>query len=749
MAINLRMASEQPSVRRAEMLLARGESVEAELMLRWLVKQHPRDAAAWNVLSVIANGTERPDKAVEYATQALALDATRAEFHFSMGRALKSMSRLDEAVRSYELALAKRPGFAEVHVSLGIALRLLGRLDAAAACHREALRLRPSFPEALSNLGNVLAERLGQQVGDSLTAEDLREAEAVQRRAVALAPGDPTSLHNLAVVLRITGRYDEAVDLFNRALALDSRRIDTCLQFGALLVEDGRLDLARRLYTQWLASQRPQPDVMLALVSCLSDLGENDEAVAWLDRLDQIAPNLPQARHARGRVEQRAPSADLDAWRVLANFRAAIETRPDYVEAVCSYLLTLCYVEPNPLRLLHEHRVRVAPVLASARESALPPLAASRAPGRLRVGFVSNDFRRHSVAYFLEGLLEARDHGRHEFFAYKSNVGGDAVTARLRPLFDHWTEVGAMSDRQVALRCRADGIDVLVDLSGLTSGNRLGAFARRAAPCQVTYLGYPATTGTDCFDFRCTDATIDPPGSDGLSSEPLLRLPGGMFCYRPGDAPAPGPLPAERRGHVTFGSFNNFSKTSARTLQLWRDVLRAVPGSYLLLKTQAFMQAAVREGIAAHFEAQGIARERIELRTFTEGVEAHLDAYGDVDIALDTFPFNGATTTCEALWMGVPVVTLAGATHPSRMGASILYAAGLSRLVAADDAGYVGIAASLANDLPALSRMRADMRAQLQASRLMDKPGFARDFQDAIDSAFAARESRDDGGTAG
>ena len=746
MSVNMTIPGKMPSVRRAEALLARGEVPDAELMLRWIVQQQPRDAAAWNLLSVIANGTARADKAIEFATRALALVPNRAEYHFSMGRALKSAQRLEEAVQAYEHALKLRPGFPEVHVSLGIALRLLGRLDAAAASYRAALRLRPDFPEALGNLGNVLAERLGRQVGDSLTAEDLREAEQVHRRAVALAPGDATPLHNLAVVLKITGRYDESAELFNRALASDSRRVDTCLQFGALLVENGRLDLARKLYTQWLVDQPRQPDVMLALVSCLADLGETGAALEWLDGVEQLLPGLPQARYERGRIEQRTLRVDLDAGSALDNFRVAIEARPDYVEAVCSYLLTLCYLEPDPVRLLQEHRARIGPVAAAALEPALPQLRARRKQGRLRIGFVSHDFRRHSVAYFIEGLLEARDRARHEVFAYKSNAGGDEVTERLRRLCDHWVEVGALSDAQLARRCRADGIDVLVDLSGLTSGTRLGAFVRRAAPCQVTYLGYPTTTGTDCFDFRFTDDTIDEQGSDAFSSEPLLRLPGGMFCYRPGDAPAVGPLPALGRGHVTFGSFNNFSKVGEPTLRLWRDVLLAVPGSHLRLKSQAFMQAVNREFVAGHFEAQGIARDRIEFQSFIQDVQAHLGGYDEVDIALDTTPFNGATTTCEALFMGVPVVTLTGATHPARMGASILGAAGLSHLVATDARGYVNIAAALAADLPQLARTRAGLRAALQASRLMDKAGFARDFEHALDAAFESCASRMDDG---
>ncbi len=722
-------------------LLGQGRVEAAEQMLLQVVASAPRDAGAWNLLSVIANGTRRPDEAIARAQRALALEPARAEFHFSFGRALKSAGRLEEAVAAYERALALRADFADAHVSLGIALRLLGRLDAATGHYRAALRIRPDSPEALSNLGNALAERLGRVNGDNLTAEDLREAERVQRRALALAPDHPDTMHNLAVVLGLAGRVDEAAALFDRALAVDGARAGTCLQLGGLLCDESRLDLARGLYTKWLAEQAPDQRVMLALATCLADLGEDDEALAWIDRVDALAPACAPAQDLRRRIEQRVFDTDIDSAHALTVFRAAIDARPDYYEAVCSCLMTACYVETDPAALLAEHRARIAPVLAAMPPMAAP-VSAPRRPGRLRVGYVSHDFKRHSVAYFLEGVLEARDRSRHEVFAYKTDAGADEVTRRLRALVDQWVECDALSDAEFAQRCRDDGIDVLVDLSGHTAGARLGVFQRRPAPCQLTYLGYPTSTGADCFDFRLSDATIDPAGSESCSSEALLRLPGGMFCYRPGATPDVAPPPALARGFVTFGSFNNFSKAGPHTLRLWRDVLHAVPGSRLRLKAGAFQRRGNRDFVARRFAALGVGAERIEFSPWQPDPQRHLAAYAEIDIALDTFPFNGATTTCEALWMGVPVVSRAGATHPSRMGASILGAAGLARQVALDDASYVAAACALAGDVAALATMRATQRARVAASRLMDGPAFARDFENAIDTAFEHCASR-------
>jgi protein O-GlcNAc transferase len=719
----------------AAALLSQGRALEAERVLLHVVEAAPGDAMAWNLLSMIANASNRPDDAVARARRAVSLDASRAEFHFSHGRALKSAGRPVEAVAAYEQALARHPDYADAHVSLGVALRLLGRLDEAAAHYRAALRIRPESPEALGNLANVLVDRLGRANGDSLTAEELREAEQVQRRAAALAPGRADPLHNLAVVLRLAGRTEEAAQLFDRALAIDGSRALTCLLLGRLLCDEGRLDLARGLYAKWLAANPPQPEVALAFAACLADLGDSGQALSWLDRVAEMEPESAPAGELRRRIELQIFDSDIDATHALAVFRAAIDARPDYYEAACSFLLTCCYVETDPAALLAEHRARTAPVLA-AWPAPQAIACAPRRPGRLRVGYVSHDFKRHSVAYFLEGLLESRDRERFEVFAYKTDAGGDAVTLRLRALADHWVACSELSDEALARRCREDGIDVLVDLSGHTAGARLGLFHRRAAPCQLTYLGYPTSTGADCFDFRLTDAAIDPPGSDRWSSEPLLRLPGGMFCYRPGVAPAVQPPPALANGAVTFGSFNNFSKAGPRTLALWRDVLAAVPGARLRLKAGTFQKRGNRDFVLRRFAMLGVDARRIEFAPWQPDPQRHLADYAGIDIALDTFPFNGATTTCEALHMGVPVVTLAGATHPSRMGLSILGAAGLAHWIARDEAGYVALASALAADVQALAVLRATQRDRLAASRLMDAPAFARDFEDAIGHAF-------------
>jgi predicted O-linked N-acetylglucosamine transferase (SPINDLY family) len=728
--------------------LARGDRSTAERTLERLLRHEPASADAYQLLSVIANQDGRFTEAIANATQAISLAPRQAKHHFALGRALKTAQRFDEALEAYERSVELDPNFADVHVSMGVTLRLLGRLDNAIEQYRIALRLRPDSADALGNLGNALTERLARQVGERLTAEDLREAEQVQRRALALAPSNPNHLHNLGLVLKLTGRTEEAFELLNRALGMAPDRADICLLLAELLYRETRHDLARTLCTRWLSEHPPHPTILRVLALNLIELGDFEEARRQLDQHDQLEPDSVPSQHLRGRITQQQFVNDVDARHALDVFRGAIDQRPDYYEAVCSYLLTLCYTETDPLALLGEHRARVAPVLAAnARAVAAgsrdePAVRNARGVGeRLRIGYLSYDYKRHSVAYFLESILESHDHDRFEIHAYKTNPGMDAVGQRLRGHFDHWVEAGHMSDVQLADQIRSDGIDVLIDLNGLTSGGRLGVLQRRPAPCQVNFLGYPTSIGSACHDLRISDWVIDPAGDEAHSSETLLRLSHGMFCYRPGPAPDVAPLPALARGGVvTFGSFNNLAKAGPATLALWRAVLDAVPGSRLLLKAQALMQHGNREAIKQMFAAQGIAPERIVVQPWIADVQGHLAAYGEIDIGLDTTPFNGATTTCEALHMGVPVLSLRGRSHPSRMGASILGAAGLPDLVADSTEQLVERAVALAADLPALAALRAGLRERLQRSHLLDRAGYTRDFESLLMQAVQQRQ---------
>lgn len=713
--------------------LSDGNPRGAELTLRELLAHDPANGSALNQLSILSNLEGRSQDAEALARAAIASAPRRPEFHFSLGRALKMQDRFAEAVDAYRDALRLNEKAPEVLVSLGIAQRRLGQLDAAIASYRRALRLNPGFAEALVNWGNALAEKRVRQGNGHVSPDELREAERIQRRAVELAPRNADAQHNLAVTLKFMSYYDEACEVFNRALALAPQRADTCVQFGDLLFKTEHLDQAKTLYERWLAANAPDVEVMLGLAMTLIGLGETESARGWIDKVLLIDPHSAVAHHMLGQVLQQTVESNFDARTALLAYGQAMRARPDYYEAHCAFLMTSCYIEEDPETLFQDHR-SFGERFGQAHH---PLVAPQRAGGeRIRIGYLSYDFKRHSVMYFLEGLLRTHDRSQFEVFCYKNNHSSDEVTQRVAKLADHWIESGRLSDTELAERIAADRIDVLLDLSGLTAGTRLGVFTRRPAACQINYLGYPTSTGTAVFDFRITDHVIDPPGAERFNTESLLRCAHSMFCYEPDHAPDVTAGPRTRRDFVTFGSFNNMAKLSPHTLDLWARTLSAVPRSKLRLKARALSQRGNQDALRTFFSARGIAADRILLDAWRPDLSSHLDIYHEVDIALDTFPYNGATTTCEALWMGLPVISLCGATHPSRMGRSILSAAGRPGWAVDSDAHFVELAKRLATDPAALQEWRSGARAHLSASPLFDRPRFTRDFEGLLRLAF-------------
>jgi hypothetical protein len=346
---------------------------------------------------------------------------------------------------------------------------------------------------------------------------------------------------------------------------------------------------------------------------------------------------------------------------------------------------------------------------------------------RLRVGYVSPDFWKHPVSNFFEPVLEHHDRGEFDVYCYDTGRVDDDINRRLRTLADVWIDCAALSDDDLARRIGDDRIDILVDLSAHTKNNRLAVFARRPAPVQVSYLGYPTSTGMAAIDYRISDPVLDPDGAETFSVERVARLPHTYFCFRPPpELPAVGPLSALAAGYVTFGSFNNMTKLNAETIERWSAVLSAVPGSKLFVKTKSLEHVQMRKRLSEAFAGHGIAGSRLVLRGWEAETRHHLDHYNEVDIALDPAPYNGVTTTCEALLMGVPVVVLRGDTHLSRMGASLLRAAGLPQLIVETPKEYVEKCVSLADDLAALAALRSQLRERMQTSAVMDEAGFTR-----------------------
>jgi predicted O-linked N-acetylglucosamine transferase (SPINDLY family) len=357
------------------------------------------------------------------------------------------------------------------------------------------------------------------------------------------------------------------------------------------------------------------------------------------------------------------------------------------------------------------------------------------------VGYVSPDFINHAVARFIEPVLSDHDRSRFEVFCYSNAQTPDTVTARLRALSEHWRDTALLDDAQTAALIREDRIDLLVDLAGHTAGNQLLVFARKPAPVQITWIGYPNTTGMGAMDYRLTDAIADPPGlSEAFHREQLVRLPGPFSCYLPSaESPDVNPLPALSAGHVTFGSFNQFAKLTPAVVELWARLLRECPSAHLLLRARSLADNETASRLRETFARLGVDPGRLELDGSQLSVAAHQGCYHRVDLALDPFPYNGTTTTCEALWMGVPVIALAGRTHVARVGASLLTHLGTPEWIAQSPDDYIERCRALASDLPKLAAIRAGLRARFRASPLGDAKGFTRNLETTYATLWARR----------
>ena len=553
---------------------------------------------------------------------------------------------------------------------------------------------------------------------------DRAAAEAAYRRVLELHPEHAEASYGLGRLAAADRRTEEAVALLTRATELAPRVAVYRLALGDVYLSAERYAEAAEAY---LAGIRLQPQATAMrnnYLAALIHLDRRDEARGELERLRELLPDLPEIHFNLGGIyREYARTADA-----IACYRRVLELTPDNAAAFDNLLLELNYgPDEDPAALSEEHR-RFGERFA--RRYSMP--AADLAwPRRLRIGYLSPDLRNHVVARFLEPILCSHDRERFEVFCYFTHQRFDEVSERLRAAVKHWTGCDDLTDAELADRIRRDRIDVLVELAGHTVGNRLRVLALKPAPVQASYLGYPNTTGLEAVDYRITDALADPPGeADRLSVERLVRLPGSYFCYRPNaSTPEVAPSPAAASGRVTFGCFSNFAKMSNAFLDAAARVVNAVPGSRLVLKSRPLSLAEVAARVRERFARNGVDLQRIELRGWEKSGLGHMQAYNEVDIALDSFPYAGATTTCEATWMGVPVITLAGRTHAGRMGVSLMTALGLPEHVAQDVPGYVSAAVRLASDVRRLETLRQTLRERMRRSPLMDEARFTRSLE--------------------
>jgi predicted O-linked N-acetylglucosamine transferase (SPINDLY family) len=694
-----------------------GRRAEAEALYRQVLSEHPAHPGALHGLGVLAAQAGDLERAIDLIGRAVAGAPDVAEYQSNLGEFLRRAGRPAEAIAWLEKAIARKPDLAVAHGNLGNALKGVGRLDEAIASFERAIALDPGNAEYPGNLGLAFQ-----------AAGRFDEAIAAGERSVALDPRDPVALRNLGIALHAAGRSGEAITAYHRALALRADDPKTCCNLGVTLHDLGRPGEAIANLEHAIALDPNLAAAHTNLGNALWTLGRLDDAAAALRRAIALDPRDAQAYNNLGNVFKDQGRQD----EAIAALRQAVALRPDAPGPASNLLFTLwAHPDYDARAILAEHR-QWATRFAAPLAAEIRPHPNDRSPGRrLRVGYVSADFRAHPVGYLLVPLFTHHDRRQFEVVCYSDARVPDSTTEKLRSMADSWNTTASQSDRQLAERIRADRIDILVDLALHTAANRMLVFARKPAPVQVTMLGLPATTGLDTIDYRLTDPFIDPPGAgtDGDYTEQSIRLPHGFWDFPPPEeAPAEGPLPALANGHATFGCLNQFAKVTPPVLQLWREILHSVVDSRLVIQAQPGSHC---DTVRAAFAQAGVVGDRLTFVPRTARAE-YFQRYQSLDIGLDPFPYNGHNCTLEALWMGVPVVTLAGRTSVGRGGVSILSNLGLGELIARTPEEYVHVAVTLARDHQRLALLRAGLRQRMRSSPLTDVKQYTADVEAAL-----------------
>ena len=610
------------------------------------------------------------------------------------------------------------------------------------------------FPNAIPALKILVSVQ-------SLSGNIAKAIEAA-KKLVEIEPADPANHHLYGCLLRCLGQTDLAIDSWKNAIRIKSDFFPAYQDLINALRLSGRHDEAEAILRQAIL-KHTDASLYYSLGSTLEDVGRWAEAAEYLHRALELQPVSAQIHAHLGKILN-----DLGQFSLAEDhLKQAITLKPDFAKAHCALGLTLknmlrfdeatnclrqavaldpgdLYAYSNLLFALTygvEHDAkeinRVARHYGSKVSQATPRrYTAWHLTGpdqKLHLGFVSGDFRRHPVGYFIETLLHHIDKSSFKISAYQTSLFEDDLTARIKNLFDHWQGLNHLNNMDAADLIHRDGPNILIDLSGHTAFSRLELFAYKPAPVQVSWLGYCGTTGIQEMDYLLGDPLVTPPDEEHHFTERIWRLPETYVCFSPPDVDIEvNPLPALRNGFVTFGCFNNLLKLNERVLSCWVDILRALPNARLFLKARQLGNQHVAEGVLRRFAHYGVTAERIKLEESTSNYKAYLAAYHQIDISLDTFPYPGLTTSAESLWMGVPVLTKRGDHFLSHNGECIARNTGQQAWIAADEADYVMKAVSFASNLPWLSQVRAGLRPQVTSSPFFDREGFARHFQTAM-----------------
>ena len=698
------------------------------------------------------------------------------------GNRAEDAGRIEEACERYREAVRAAPEYAKAHLNLGIGLEAAGALDEAVRCYQAALAIDPANPYAAYNFGKLLYTRGRAQDAEPLLRQALQNRPAFQEAQVVLSrvleaqgnlgaaaaaleiamrlnPNDFGALFLYAGVLLKQERLDEAQAALKRALAIDPENPDASYALASLHLARGKPGDAEALLRAVLKRNPASLEARVRLFEIYDARGESSAAAAELEAVLNVKPDWADALFNYGNVLRkltrladaesafrRALAADPDHSRAsralggvllgqcrtddaLALYRAARERLPGDLDLESAELFALLSSDRIADDALFARHVAFGERLEQAHPARFLPFRNVKSAGRrLRVGYVSGDFCYHVVTLFALPVVERHDRSAFEVYCYSTGGRVDGYTREISRRADVWREASSLSSSGLADAIHRDGIDILVDLGGHSGVPQLAVFAEQPAPVQVTWLGYLNTTGMTRMHYRITDRFADPPGlTDRFHTEKLVRLPHSQWCYRPFvSIPCAETLPQARNGHVTFGSFNQALKISPSARRLWAEILRRVPGSRMVILGVADERA--REHLAT--EIAGGERGRVTVLPYVS-LQDYFNWFNSVDIALDTMPYSGGTTGCDALWMGVPVVTAPGTRSASRSTTSVLSTAGLSEWIAPDPEDYVRLAVEKAGDATVLAELRKSLRDRFRQSPLMDEKEFVRDLENA------------------
>ncbi|MES3000203.1 MAG: tetratricopeptide repeat protein [Pseudomonadota bacterium] len=695
----------------------------------------PHMAQLWSLASGFRHREGNLAGAIEALQEAARLEPRAASHRIVLGEFLRLAGRLDEAIATLEEAVTLAPADGNAWINYGTALHESNQLDRARSAYERARALNPGSAVLANNLGSLATSHW--HLGNALS-QDRRFDEAIAsfQSAIELDPQRPETHLNQGVALQQMERFEAAAAAYQRAIALRPDSLNAHNNLGAALRALGRFAESEASCRRAIEIDARSAQAHANLCDTLAAMKRYDESEAIGRRAIELDPELPEAHANLGStLADMGRPADS-----LQHFRRAFALRPSMRHAQTNLLFNMGFCGVGaPAEYLQEARAWEKAVFTGGDQprGALDMRRAPRHGRRLRVGYLSGDLRTHPVAKFVEPLFALHDRTRVEVIAYSNATLEDAVTARLRATADGWKSVVGLGYRAAADMIDADGIDVLIDLAGHTRHDRLDIVARRAAPVQAHYVGYFASTGVSQMDYWIGDGVITPPAHDEQFTEQVWRLPRVWMSYQPQEHVPPTAWTPPADGVIRFGSFNNLKKVTPRTIALWSRVLHAVPESVLVLKTAELDAPVNRARIEGEFAAHGIVAARLSLLGKTPSAAAHMAAYDLLDVVLDPVGgIGGVTTTCDGLWMGVPVIVFAGDRTTMRMSAALLHGVGHPEWVAESEEEYVNKAVVLARDVELRARLRPAQRDLMRASPLCDGAGLARSLEDAYEAMF-------------